>query len=327
MLSFYSLDDVEADFGSATELNGSVPANPISLAAKIFFLNGGVKFNVLQMDGSSYSAYTADLTKLELEDIDAIISLHTNASTFSTIFSDTKAHVYNMSQPEEGKNRMALVVPDSTATKADYIAYAEALASERMVITAPSTVIIDMDGVETECESFYLNAALAGFMANPSNKVSDPLTRKQLTGFLDVGTRYKKSELRELISSGVLVVENVGTLTAPIIRVSRGVTTDMSLLDTGEISLVRISDFFGKTLASVLDKMFVGTGSDASTPSAIAGVINMVVENFINSKTIVAARSISVTQDTLDPTLFHVALQIQPVYPLNFIDIRFQFSL
>lgn len=325
--TLYSHDEVTDAYGVDTDA-----ANTISVASKLFFSNGGVRLNVVQMmptgDAGVYLAadFTTALNSLELEEVDVIVPLMTNVPTTpdsTTLFSQCKEHVYRMSQPDEGKNRMVYLAPMTATTLQRYITLAPSLALDRCVLTAPSTAVIDMNGTATTLPAFYYNAAMSGFLANPDTIISEPLTRKELFGIKQVGSKFTKSQLRSLLTAGVLTIENA----AGIIRVVHGITTDRTLVDTSEISLVRISDFFGKTLKNVLDKSFIGSRIDVTTLSSIRGTIGMVIDNFIANGALIGAKQISVTQDTLNPTLVYVSMIVQPVYPLNFIDIKFTLEL
>lgn len=316
----YSHDEVLDAYGSDTD-----SANTISVASKLFFANGGVRLNIVQIEPAvnPVADFTAALNSLELEDIDIIVPLLKQDATYPTLFSLCKEHVYRMSQPDEGKNRMVYLAPETTTTLAQYIALAPTLALDRCVLTAPATSIVDFNGTATTLPAFYYNAAMSGFLANPDTIISEPLTRKELFGIKQVGSKFTKSQLRSLLTAGVLTIENA----AGIIRVVHGITTDRTLVDTSEISLVRISDFFGKTLKNVLDKSFIGSRIDVTTLSSIRGTIGMVIDNFIANGALIGAKQISVTQDTLNPTLVYVSMIVQPVYPLNFIDIKFTLEL
>lgn len=331
--TFYNVPQVVSEYGPASL------TNTISLAAKFFFspLNGGVGtggtvLNAVQMTDNTMQAYQDVLGKLAATEIDLIVPLiPRDATTFAQLHSVTRSHVITMSSVSEGKNRIAFVADDNTTDVATYILHGDALDSERMVLTAPPTVgamVLPTDDslaeVDTQINSVYLNAAMAGFLANPDTAISQPLTRQSLPGFTTIGKTYLKSEISALLSNGILVVEQPF---GADVRVVHGRTTDPSTVENSEITIVRLGDFFGKSLKTVLETKYIGGRVDGPTLASIRSTINSFADNFIANDSIISISGLSVTQDLLNPTKVNVALKIHPVYPLNFIDIKFSIGI
>ena len=313
----YSMDEVIQEYGAVSS------TNILALAAQLFFDNGGVKLKMVQSTGTDLTTFIAAVDKLAVEEVDVLVPLQTNGTGFDTLFSQIKGRIFQLSQPIEGHERMAFFAPATGTSIANYKILAVSMKFERIVVTAPPVVTKTIDDVTYTLPGYFVNAAMAGFLADPDNSVAEPLTRKEIFGFDSLGTKYTRSQIRDLISNGVLVVEQIDSL----IRVVQGITTDRTSTDTGEISLVRVEDFFGKTLKSVLDQIYIGTLIDATALSSITSTITTVIENFISKGILVAYTDLSVTQNRLNPTAIDVFMRLQPVYPLNYINIRFTFGL
>jgi phage tail sheath protein FI len=94
-----------------------------------------------------------------------------------------------------------------------------------------------------------------------------------------------------------------------------------------EVSLVRIGDFFIKLLKNILDKMFIGSVIDQGTFSSIEGTIRQIVESLTKSNVLMGYSNLSIARDSVNPTKINISLRITPVYPLNYIDIKFSIGL
>ena len=320
--SFYNMSDIINAYGEISTVN------TISLASYLYFLNGGKKINIVQVKPVSgnitYAGFTDALNKITLKTVDVVVPLFTNSTGFETLFSDLKAHVYQLSQPSEGKNRIAMVCPVDTTTFDGYKQLGSSLGSSRMVLTYPSTINIGINGTIYSVSGMYLNAAMSGILGNPDIKISEPLTRKELSGIYEVPTTILRTQIEELIENGVLVVE---TSSMQTIRVVYGITTDTSSTNNMEVSLVRIGDFFIKLLKNILDKMFIGTVIDQGTFSSIEGTIRQIVESLTKSNVLMGYSNLSIAKDSQNPTKINISLRITPVYPLNYIDVKFSIGL
>ena len=315
--TFYSQDDVIQEYGESSS------TNELSLATELFFLNGGVKIHTVQIDGIDSAAFLEAFDKLAAEELDIIVPLQSNSTGFETIFLDIKGRIFQLSQPVEGMQRMAFLAPVIGTSIADYKTLAQGLKFERLALIAPSSVNKTIDSVLYELPAYFFGAAASGFLADPDNLVSDPLTRKELYGFDSINVKYTKTQIRELIQNGIMIVEDFNGL----IRVVQGITTDRTGVDTNEISLVRVADFFGKTLRTTLDQIYVGTRLDLTSLASIRTTITTVCDNFISRGIFTNIADLSVKQNTQNPTAVDVFLNIQPVYPLNYITVEFTLAL
>lgn len=314
----YSLNDASNLYGDPTN-----PANELATAAYFFFLNGGVKLTAVQTQGTDITSFLAATDLLGTVNTDVMVVLQANTSGFESLFQDIKARVFQLSQPLEQAERMAFLAPAIGTSLSQYQALAQSLAYERIVVTAPSSCLATLGSTQYTLPAYFLNAAISGLLANPDTSVSEPLTRKSLAGFDDVGAKYLRSQAQAFIAAGVLLVQNNNSN----IQILQGLTTDRTSVENSEISLVRIEDFFGKQLSAVLDAIYTGTRLDGTALASVRTTITSVINNFISQGVLVAFQSLSVTQNKDTPTAIDVFVRIQPVYPLNFITVQFTLGL
>lgn len=312
-----SLDQAEDLFGPS-----DVATNRLSLAAKIYFGNGAVRGMFLQIVDTSDSTIAAALSALTTIEADIIVPL-VPVSTATTVLAKVKAHVFQQSQSSEGHQRIALIAGTLGTSIADYKTMAASSSFERLVLTAPGSVLVTLDDVSTEVDSTFLNAAIAGFLSDPDNDVAVPTTRKELFEIDDVGVTYTRTQSNDLVSNGILVVEHANGIN----RVRHGITTDVTNLNSNELSVVRISDYLGNTLRSVLEKLYIGTKIDGTAIASIRTTIETVLNSFIAKSVIVKFDNLNVSQNLSNPVVIDVSLRVFPVYPLNLIDIKFSFDV
>lgn len=312
-----SVDQAEDLFGSSEDIT-----NRLSVAARIYFNNGAVRGLFLQIPDTTSGSIQAALDALTTIGVDIIVPL-IGAATGNTVVSKVKAHVFQQSQSSEGNQRIALLAGTVGTTTTDFKTMAAAAGFERLVFTAPGSCFVTLDNVSTEVDGTFLNAAIAGFLSDPDNDVAVPITRKELFEIDDVGVNYTKTQANDLVANGLLVVEFANS----VVRVRHGITTDITNLNSNELSVVRISDFLGSTLRSVLEKIYIGTKIDPTAIASIRTTIETVLNSFIKKVIIVKFDNLNVSQNVSNPVVIDVSFRVFPVYPLNLIDIKFSFDV
>lgn len=312
-----SLDQAEDLFGPS-----DVSTNRLALAAKIYFGNGAVRGLFMQIADTTDPTIAAALSALTTIEADILVPL-VPVSISTNVLAKVKAHVFQQSQASEGHERMALLAGTLGTSIADYKTMSAAASFERLVLTAPGSVHVTLAAGSTEVDSTFLNAAIAGFLSDPDNDVAVPTTRKELFEIDNVGVTYTKTQSNDLVSNGILVVEFANS----IVRVRHGITTDITNLNSNELSVVRISDYLGNTLRSVLEKLYIGTKIDGTAIAGIRTTIQTVLNSFIAKSVIVKFDNLNVSQNLSNPVVIDVSLRVFPVYPLNLIDIKFSFDV
>lgn len=319
--TFYDINDVRAINGN--ELDNQ-EVNELTLAAYLAFLHGASSVVCVQQNGTGTAAEQAAIDKLESQEIDILLA---PGMTSTTLKSYIVAHLNKMNSYTEKKERIwitsAQYLDDSVTT---IKALAASLDNENVVVVAPpSCDIILSDGTcnidsTMTVSGSYMGAALAGIMCNPAYDEAEPLTRKIISGFDDLGVTYKESEKNNLASSGVTVIDNEnGTL-----RVRHALTTgDPNNVNKAELSVVSIKHQTIKDIRTALNA-YVGTKYvTTKTNALIAAAVKSFCDQKVSDEIYVSYRNISVTQDTTDTRIARVHFEFKPVTTTTYVEITF----
>ena len=150
------------------------------------------------------------------------------------------AHCHNMSK--DAKNRIGIGSVGPREKIEDIKKRTEVLSSDRFVIVAPYGVSGAVAGLISKLEYYY----------SP--------TFKPLTGVADLETRYKPSELMELLKAGVLPLEA---------RRGRGIIIEKGIATSKEqISVMRVADHAVRGVKNVCED-FIGTLNTAGGRTAL----------------------------------------------------------
>lgn len=315
---YFSMDTVKQDYGDVST------SHTLSVGAELVFEQGASVVCLVQVnptDGAPLTQFQNGLNKLSaVNGINIVVPLTTDTNLFASV----KTHVTNASSITERKERTAILGLSGSPSVQTVVAQATALADKRLVLVYPtsgtrylgnSTTISTLDGS-------FLAAALAGIRTSTSFTVSDPLTRKEVTGFVDIPDTLLRSEKNVLSGNGVCVIESQSSIP----RVRYGTTTDTSTSDNKEYSVVEITDYVASSMRQLLESIFIGQKILADTPSQVRSTITAVLTDFIRRETITGFTGVSASIDLLDPTQINVSFSIAPVRPLNYILITFSLT-
>ena len=189
----------------------------------------------------------------------------------------------------------------------------------RVMYFFPDQIVRAVNGTRVTLPGFYMAAAVGGLLAATPN-VAIPLTRKIITGFTITRDRtYKPLIQNALGNAGVALV-------TPVVgggQIVHGKTTTASgAPEEEEASIIFIRDKVASTLRDVL-RGFVGQPEDPTLVAGISTVASKTLQAFISQGLITAVRNLGVSRDDVDSRQFNVSVEIQPVFPVNwiFIDI------
>jgi hypothetical protein len=150
------------------------------------------------------------------------------------------AHCQNMSK--DAKNRIGIGTAAPLEKIGDIVKRTEVLASDRFVLVAP----------------YGVSGAVAGLISK-LNYYDSP-TFKPLTGVADLETRYRPSELMELLKAGILALEA---------RRGRGIIIEKGIATSKEqISVMRVADHAVRGVKNVCEN-FIGTLNTAGGRTAL----------------------------------------------------------
>lgn len=265
---------------------------------------GGVKA-VAVADAEGYQA-AFDLLEQE-EDLAVVLCDSTDQSV------QQKLRDSVVKAAENRRERLCVVAGAASENEEALIARAEALNSERVVLTAPAG--LDREG--SAISGLGVAAAVAGLLAGESDPAI-PLGGAELKGLYGLEQRYDDNALDLLILGGVTPVESV----SGIVSVVRGVTTRTK---TGEaqdttwrdLSTIRVVDDVISSLRTTLRTKFARVKNTAQSRSAIRAQVVLELENKLTREIITGYEGVEVSADAQDPTRCLVDFSFTVAHGIN----------
>ena len=325
--------------------------NEVSVAGVLALRNGAPAVGIIQLNTTStdpddlYAAYEDTIPILEQLDTSycrfivptTCIGDGTTPSD-PDIFSLFYDHISDMSNTYNRRWRAlirgirAQTGATNSAVRQDLVtlgtSYSGTQHARRVIVVAPGEIYRVLRDPTTGVYSstllggWALAAAAAGRICSDYNP-STPLTRKQVVG-ISTDRIFSESDMNILAGTGSVTVFSYKGANL-ICR--HGITTDKTNANTQEISVVEVEDFIKIQTIYVLEDSFIGTPIIEGLTDTVRVVIASLLEQLILQAIIADydSGSITVTQDDNDPRIINVFFRVKPAYPLNWIDIRFQF--
>ena len=185
----------------------------------------------------------------------------------------------------------------------------------RCIYFWPDEIVRSIQGTRTTIPGFYLACAAGGLLAAEPN-VAQPLTRKILTGFTILRSKILRPvELNELGNKGVAVVQPV-TGGGQILHGKT--TTSSGAPEEEELSIVFIRDRTATVLREVL-RSFIGQPEDPTLVASITSVVTKALQALTAQGLLTTFQNLNVGRDDVDPRQWNVSVEVQPVYPVNWI--------
>ena len=332
-------------------------ANEVSIAGVLALRNGALGVGVIQLNISPrtpgaptpaeyYVAYQATLPILEQLDTPycryivpcTCISDGTDL-TDPDIFGLFYTHVNNMSSSFNRRWSMLIrgirantTVNSNTDVKNDLIAlgsgYNGLQGARRVIIVAPGEVYRVLLNTTTNTYQstlvggWALAAAAAGRICGYDNPAI-PLTWKAIAGLTTdrIFSAADMNAIADLGNTSLFMYKGTNIICR------HGMTTDHTNANTQEISVVEIEDYIKVQSIYVLEDSYIGSIITVGLTQAIRGSLSAFMEQLIRKQVIADydSGSISVSQDSNDPRVINIFFRVKPSYPLNWIDIKFQF--
>lgn len=308
------MDSVVTKYGVPFASDGTINS-PLSLAAQLAFANGATRLVLVATDPADTNPIQKGLDKLASESVVNSIVILSGASADHAYL---KGHVTSVS--EAGFLRRGFIGLAGTPTIQDHINLAQQMSSERITVVGPARFLVH-NGTETPSivPGYFAAAAVAGRQAGLQPQ--EPLTRKQLFGFMGIDGQASTSEILRAQSFGVTMLyeDRFGRIV-----IKHGLTTLMSNVYTREISVVTARDRLRDVIFDTLDQS--GLIGSAMTPESV----NLVVAG-VESALGVAVRSglifdysdVKYRVPTNEPTTIEVRFAYRPIMPLNYILVQF----
>ena len=185
----------------------------------------------------------------------------------------------------------------------------------RAIYVWPDEIIRVVSGTRTTIPGFYQACAIGGLLAAEPN-VAKPLTRKILTGYtIGRDKILRPVELNELGNKGVTVVQPISGGG----QILHGKTTTSSgAAEEEEPSIVFIRDRTATVLRNVL-KTFIGQPEDATLVATITSTVTKALQSLTSQGLLTTFTNLNVGRDDVDPRQYNVSVEVQPVYPVNWI--------
>ena len=303
--------------------------NRVGLAAHLAFLNGAAAVAILQLEKTNGvdapdSSYIAGIDYFN-EPMPGGVrpSLMEPVTTSSAVINYLKSSNVIQSGIRYANEHMSyfgfpLNTPPTTAQT-----FARAMNSERMIGIYPDgavTTITDSQGNDVQylVDGAMMAAAVAGRDVSPAFDVAEPLTRKQVVGFVRLNRRMDSVTAAQTANAGLTLLEEQS---ASII-VKFGLTTDVSSVLTRTPSVVRIKDFVQKGARSVLQP-YIGQKFLPQRTRDIETTLSSYLSSLKQASIITAFSGVKAVPDASDPTIVRVVAYYSPVLPLLWIVISF----
>ena len=293
-------------YASAREAFGE--NSELGKMAKLAYQNGAGTILACPVEEDTEEAYSDAFDRIFAEKKAAFCAIGSSRSDVQSALQDA----VEASSAQRGE--CIGIVGMTNPTKAELIARATLLNSERMVLVGPG---VYPDGSSTAVCGGMAAAALAGVLADQSDPAM-PLNGQVLKGFSGVTGIYEDTEIDALIRGGVTVLECIGGK----VSVMRGITTRTT---TGgaqdstfrEMTTVLILDDVIPALRSSLRSKFMRAKNNALTRNAIRNQVIVELENRIDRQIIEGYDHLTVTADEADPTTCVVEFEFTVVHGLN----------
>ena len=119
-------------------------------------------------------------------------------------------------------------------------------------------------------------------------------------------------------SSGVTILQQQGA----VLNVRQGLTTDVSSILSKTPTVVQIADEVHLRARNLLNG-YIGEKYLPSVVGQVEGRVNMMFKDLVKEQIIDSYTGLSITRDPEDPTGLLVEVYYKPIFPLLFIQFKF----
>lgn len=298
------------------------------------------------------AGWTNAFQALEKIDIDIVVPLP--SQTISSIFSTARAHCDFMSNIKNRRERILFIgaikgltsdnVIGTTPAAVEDIGILEGIQGDstteilagnvedlvdygvqnsfgntfRVMYFYPDEIVVQIGADRVKVDGFFAAAAAAGFLSGIPN-VAIPLTNKTLSGFTILRDKlFRPIIVENMIRAGITVLEPA---TGGGNVVWGRTTTNSGFPEEEEISIIFIRDRIAKTMRAAFAG-FIGSAESPTLQGSLQARANSILQSFISGGLITAFTNLKVARDKVDPRQWNITVQVQPVYPVNYIFIR-----
>lgn len=342
IVAMYGLPTVSA---APTNPNSSQVASPLTLGAKVAIENGAATLLLvatnpadgdlrvqLQKAYDKIATNYAVTTLVPILPDDLTVSSGTVATFTQQLAQDLRSHCENASAAGYARIGFFGTPRNYVETDLSQEALAASLDSKRLALLYPHNLSMFNSATNqiTEVCGSYLAAAAVGRLS--TLPIAQGLTKQRISSFQGLPTAIIQKmtrAYRDLLSGSGVMVAEMDRLNRLSIR--HGVSTDMSALNTREISMTRIADTLYALVQLGMDAAdLIGQPIDAEMTSRVKAALTSILEQAKLSEVIVNYGDLKVRQQTPatgDPSVIECKFAYLPAVPLNYIVVQFQINL
>lgn len=316
--SYFTFNDIQNAYGPPMDVNGNI-ISELTLGAYFAFQNGANQLIACAVQPTAtpptLQNYTDALNKFQVIDSIAVVVPCTgNQSLFAAVQTHVDTESVNSHE------RRALVGMDGSVTavpSATRITNAQSISDTRVAMVSPATVTYFNPNTNSAqiLGGQFLACAVAGVNAGLSP--ATPLTRKNISGFVNIAESLPEPQKDQEAQSGLMVCENTNSGT---IRIRHGVTTNPSTLITREWTITGQSDSMVYQLRAFLDGdgLIGGVINNLTMPNIKASA-SAALADLVQSGVILGYSGLAVSQLVNSPDVVEIIFAWQPSIPLNYI--------
>lgn len=218
----------------------------------------------------------------------------------------------------------SIIIPGSNPPRLDYSLVAETVAdanagfkNRRAFSVFPDTIKTIVNGIEKSLPGYYACAAIAGMVAGQPPQ--QPFTNFPITGLTGVvGTeKFTKRQANIMAGGGTyILIQDVQG--GPVVSRMQ-VSTDLTSIETRELSITKVVDFVAKFLRLGVRK-FIGTQViNAQLLDTIGTTIQGMLAFLLESGVLNGANINNIVQDETAPDTVLVDITLDVPFPCNYI--------
>lgn len=220
----------------------------------------------------------------------------------------------------------SLIVPGSNPERLDYSLVADTVSdanngfkNRRAFSIFPESVKSTVNGIEVALPGYYACAAIAGMVAGQPPQ--QPFTNFPITGLTGVvGTeKFSKRQLNIMAGGGtyVLVQDVEG---GPVVS-RHQLSTDLTSIETRELSITKVVDFVAKFLRIGVRKFIGTTVIDSALLDTLGTTLQGMLSFLIEAGALNGANINNIVQDENSPDTVLVDITLDVPFPCNYIRI------
>ncbi len=298
-------EEARARFGSYDAYAAGAGTLNLTRGLEVLFRNGAklVYARALAVNAATQADYTAAFSELVKDEVNILVAPQLSTSTALAVFGPILETAEN-----DGKDMMAVIGSD--AAEVDDIV-AQVTANDRIIMTTPGVRAFDATAsIDVSLSGTYGAAAVAGLLSTLSPQSSP--TNKVLPGVVNLTHRFSYGEIRQLVSSRMMVLEE-----RQGVRVVRGLTTDDGAFT--QVTTRRITDF-AKAGIRKASNPFIGRLNNQRVRKALQGAIDGFLTTMVQDEALIGY-SLEVTATRADEIAGRAIVNavIQPTFSIDFI--------